>query len=534
MPDELITEGQNLRDEAALAVDTQGSGLWVGRGDGIETELQLTGRKVKDYHCECAPFAADAACQHLAALLAIVHLRKAPKVSARPKRKTKAVTTKRLIATIHDDELRDFVRTYAARHPEFALDLRIRFAHDLPSADRFEQVLSRLLKRSSSTYSAKQLKRISEALEQFSRKREEWLAEKMWLDLFELNTTLVSRMVVLVGKEDRLKVDLYDYLAECIGELGTLVRSSPPPVLIERIQSWLDEEAQRGVYGRSQLDEALFGLAAALGESLASIRKRFDDAQEAYGPAVKRVARMMALYYAEGETEKAEKLLLNHLDEIELVLSALQAEITAGNIRRAVRLAEAALEVQHTAEASLQLRRFLIGAAETAKQPQLVVAHGPSVVLATQDFAPLENSMDWLTEEQSTEVLEATLDAIEASSLRQDIVQRLRAKVILKLGRYPALATMLYASESEVLNAEMLPELIGKLDDTDLSLLVETKVREQLNNRFGNSPAVWTAQLLDELARRSRSDFVQHLAKRIRKDFRQRKALTDALDTVLL
>jgi hypothetical protein len=534
LADDAVVGGQTLRDSDNFQVVDHANGLWTVKGDTYETEIQLTGRKIKDYRCDCPDFETREQCAHFAALAAVVHLRKQPKAKKHSAPRRTQLSMKKLLNSIEDHELRAFVQDYARKHSDFALDLKVRFAEALPLSNRFEQVLTKLFKRTSDHFSPRQAKRVTDALHQFEEQRKRWLADKAFLDIFELNTTLIPKLVVVIGKADRIGLDIKTYVKTCITELSQVVQSNPPPVILERIESWLEEERQRGAYFRNQMDLPLYELGELLGESMEETKAEILEANETYGVSESRIEALMQLYYRHDLNEEAERLLIDHLDQPRLVLAALQTEISKSNFRRAVKLAGAALKHQSKSEDALRLRQFLLASAIPAKKLELVLEHAPAVLVATGELEAILPSIDELDDNLARKTLQACLTEVVESKLHADVKYTLRAELLYRLEDYEALEKLLYRSDSDVLIKQMIPRLVGKLEVEDFQLLLETKLREYLSNRFGKGPAIWVASLLDDVARRSRRDITSTLVARIRKDFKQRNALLDALDAALL
>ncbi len=534
MPEDAIERGQTLRDMPAFRVEGKSAGLWVATGVGAETEVQLNGRKLKDYRCDCAEFQRKETCQHFAALLAVVHLRKAPRVAKKSPARRQIISTKRLIDSLDESQLRDFVTAYAKTHKDFALDLKLRFAQELPIAKRFEQVVKNLLRRTGADFSSKQAKRINEALAQFSRQREEWLANKAYLDIFELNTTLVPKLVVLIGKSERINVDLPEYITTCIIELEQVVARNPPPVIVERIEAWLNKELERGAYFRNEVDLPLYKLMSTIGSSAQEVEELIKRMVDTYGSSTSRIGALMQLYYRTERNDDAERLLIEHLDQPELVQAALQEELLKQNYRRAAKLAEAALKQQSGADDRLLLQRFLIGLALPAGQPALLIEHAPALVKATGSLSELLHITEQHDADVEQQTLQNILDKLPSLDVRSDQRDLLHIDLLIRLDYINEAEDLLYRASSDTLIATYLPKLVGKLSTEDLGLLLETKVREHLQDRFGKAPAEWVANLLDEVARRSRTDLTTTLVARLRQEYKQRPALIDALDAALL
>ena len=533
LPETDLLAGQDLRDAGAFSVTDKGQGLWVGSADGVEVELQLNGRKLRDYVCECTDFAERDSCAHFAALLAKVHLLKQAKPRKPKARTAQTVSTTRVLKAVSDHELREFVQRYASTHPEFSFDLKLHFAQALPIANRFEQVIKNLLKRSTAQYSARQGKRITEALRRFAQQRELWLADKAYLDLFELNTTLAERLILVLNKSDRVGLDLPAYIAGLLSELREVVTGSPPPVLIERIDGWVQDQLEIGAYFRYGLDAGLYRLIADLRtaeEALAQITR----ANARYGESEARLQSEIELLYASGDADSAERLLIGHLGSPTLVFAALGREVAAENYRRAIRLAEAALSEDIGEAYAAQLRVFICQAAATTQLPEPLVAHAPEVIVDQVGYEVLQGASAWLSDAALDSIYAQVLQRLPGAKLRPDQLEGLRAETLLKQNAYRALEALIYRSANDSLVAEYLPQLANRLPNEDYELLAETKVREHLSGRFGKAPAEWVSSLLAEIARRSRTDVTSSLVGRVRAEYKQRHALMDALDQALL
>ena len=554
LPETDIEAGQELRDSGSARLVSKGGGLWVlqvaaaesavstaSEAAPTEAELALDGRKIKGYRCDCAAFADRQSCPHLAALLALTQLSKLPKTNTAARTRTTTVTTKRLVSLVADDDLRQFVLDYATKHPAFSLELRVAFAQNLPVPQRFIRVVERVLQRNAERYSAKDGRRIAEALRSWETQRRDWMAERNWLDVFDLVTTLVPRLVVIVAKSDKIPTDLPQYIHDAVAQLAQIVRSSPPPVLRERLDDWLSEQLERGAYYRVDLDWALYQLAEALGWSLDRISKQIDQALAGFGESPRRLQARLTLDYRRGDLQAAEQLLIHHLDQPELLFTALTEEVAQERYGHAVRLAEAAFRQNPPHPLRLRLLRFITAAALPAHQPDLLHQYAPELVVTTLDLQEISNPLDAISDEQKREVLTHTYDLLEqhgtdaaASHSDSERVAATKLQLLLQMQRYAEAEELLYRLESATLIAQYLPQLTARLKADDFLLLADTKIREELQRRLGKAPAEWVAQLLDAIARRDRHEIVPRLVARLRREFAQRQALISALDQARL
>ncbi len=539
--------GQRIRDQSTPQIVNEGKGLWILRpnstggvtDDSFETEVLLTGRRIKAYTCSCAAFAKTATCDHLAAILGIVRLSKLPKSRPTQVRSKSTVSTKALLQHVEHADLVSFVIERAKADADLSLELRVRFAHLTNLNDRYGAVLDRLLVRQGKRFNPKELRRLSAALTHFAALREGWLAQRHWLDLFEIDTTLAERLVVVADKLVDTRVDASAYVATLLAELTTVVRAKPAPVVAERIGEWLDEQRERGAYYRLDLDAGFYPLAAALGASPDETVAEIAGALQRFGESPARLRTYLAALRDTDQQEAARALLVQHLHDPHLVFEALEADVAAGHLERAARFAEEALP--HTTDRDLRTRllRFVTTLARALDDDGLLARHTPALLLSTGNLEEVLAVMTHLPDETAHSLQQGLLLAVKASrhassprqaetSLQARELASLEAELLFRLGDYAALEQEIYRSDDDALVLRLLPRLVGHLDADDVGLLLETKTREHLDAHLGSIPAAYVTQLLDAVARRDRTQLVPVLVERLRDTYGDRRALLEA------
>lgn len=117
----------------------------------FEVEIQLSGKKVKNWTCECDFFQQNKYCKHIVASLFALrkHLLEAElakqknSIRATPA-KHKRLTTISVLNSVDPEALKNFVRAYARTDKKFALSLKARFAHTVEVENDKEKYLQLL------------------------------------------------------------------------------------------------------------------------------------------------------------------------------------------------------------------------------------------------------------------------------------------------------------------------------------------------------------------------------------------------------
>ena len=153
LDDDVVVEGELMLNRNPARLFEVDKGLWIARytdeNDGqIETEIQLTGAKVKNATCECSVFKKTLICPHISATLLSLRRQKTREREIKlSSAKTKAIdaentatrlTVPNILKKMNPAQLIDFMADYARVDKQFALALKTRFAGDLNTGDAFE------------------------------------------------------------------------------------------------------------------------------------------------------------------------------------------------------------------------------------------------------------------------------------------------------------------------------------------------------------------------------------------------------------
>lgn len=533
LPEQLIEAGQDLRDRQSPQLEHMGAGLWILRTAHdrhpapTETELLLSGRKVKSYTCTCNAFAKTQQCAHLAAVLALAHLSKRPKPVARATHGPKSLSTKSLLARVPDAELRRFLLSRARRDTDLMLALQTQFAHHTKLRDRFGLVLARALKRRGEAYSAKELRRITETLVHFDTLRERWRAERAWVDLLELAAALVERLVVVIDRLGAQSIGsqrgtVRDYLLGVFGDLRAIAEAPAAPALLESLNDWLDAQLDRGTYYRQELDGQLVQILALLpsddGAAAAAARSAIDR----FGVSDNRLSALRTTLSLDGRESEADSVVDAHVDRIGFVLETLRDYVAERRYRRATEVCFAALKTWEAPTDRQRLIRFYfaLSSADTdAKfRPALVaewlLAGGSLSEIIPEAIGPARRE----------KAIRGALAHVRAHSAVE-----LEAELLTSLAEWPALVDVLVDAADPGLFRRYLPPLAAALPSEALIPAVERVLEGWLARRLGGVASEDTAALLATLSKGGHREAVTELTVRLQHRYSDRPTLLQAL-----
>jgi hypothetical protein len=154
--DDIIEKAEQIESGSSFkSINEVEKNLWVARmeenDEQIETEMQLSGSKVKSFTCECSIFKKDMICAHVAASLMVLRRRKIQDKERKealktPKREVLEAPTKltipHILKRIESNQLIEFIADYARNDKQFALALKTRFTGDLMEGNFVEHYKS--------------------------------------------------------------------------------------------------------------------------------------------------------------------------------------------------------------------------------------------------------------------------------------------------------------------------------------------------------------------------------------------------------
>lgn len=526
---EEIIEGQNLRDQSNFIVTDKTKGLWIAQYNDIEVELQLKGKKVKDYRCDCKTYNQTSTCAHLAGLFGAVNLRKQPKLVSKNSKQSGKISTAKLLQAVSHSELLDFIQKQSTKNQELRNAIRLVFAEHANVQNRFEEIIKTVFLKPTNGFNPKKIKQQNETLKHFNLKRSDWKALQDWITLYELHTTLIPRLIIIADDPKLLPLQLKQYIEGCFKDLQLLIKNNPAPVILEKLTDWTTAQLEIGAYFRKNLDHHLFTLYEQLVDDNFTLKDIIENSINKFGVTDFRLAALINTYYDLKNHKAAEQLLIENLDRPKLVTAALEKEIRNNHFKRAIKLAETAIQHQSNDSEICLFRTFLLGCAANEKNATLFARHAPEVVYFQKNLDAILPYKNKFSEEDFLDVLKRCRDLIYTNTLNEDILL-LWAEIHLHLKDFEQLEDIIYHTKKHSLVAHFLPQLVGNLPDKVVEALLEHKAREVLDHHFGHIAAERIAKLFFDVSLKSKGKITYSLLKRLRKEYRSRKAFITALN----
>lgn len=245
--------------------------IWLADLDGFEVELQLSGKKTKNFTCECDTYKKEGICGHIVAVILAVRKQKNKKTSTpRPKKRAyrmpKRLTVQSILDSIDNPSLRDFILDYARKDQQFTTALKARFASSVDHLDleeKYAQLLQTLLKSNQSanhSFSRSGAKKVYDALQILMDQADNDLVEKNFLEVFELARHIIFKLGKVIGRFTSHKNDILASLERAFLLLLKLSSETIPPALKESMVDTIIEILRERHFNFDKIDTLFLSL----------------------------------------------------------------------------------------------------------------------------------------------------------------------------------------------------------------------------------------------------------------------------------
>ena len=407
--DDIIEKAEQIESSSSFkSINEVEKNLWVARIDEnnelIETEIQLSGSKVKSFTCECSIFKKDMICAHVAASLMVLRRRKVQDKEQKealkiPKREVSEAPTKltipHILKRIETNQLIEFIADYARNDKQFALALKTRFTGDLMEGNFVEHYKSliettlKAAKNPKGKLTPKGWLQFFTLLDELKQKAEVYFKKGELNDSFELiklslplihrylrsydspHTKLYRRQVlffeILRGYSEllispELSENIFNFM---LAEYTTNVKFKFSDMLFE----WLI----RNVYTNSELEKVLQVI-----ENQVLVQRGNFDVQD------RLMTQKIQMLQKNGRVEEASKMILSVSTSPEILLFAIQTAIDNGDLVLAKSLCMNGLDIFKSSTIALeQIEELLLKIAQNTRDTEGVLKYAEKRYLKT-------------------------------------------------------------------------------------------------------------------------------------------------------
>jgi hypothetical protein len=522
-----------------------------GEGDEkVETEVQLSGSKVKMATCDCQTFSQNDMCPHIAAsLLEILEHKKQQADSRKAKAKplkdeadnTPRLTIPNILKRVEAAQLREFIADYARGDKQFALALKTRFASDMSSGDmenHYKTLIENTLKsvkNPKGRITPKGWLQVFTMLDELKQKAESLFKTgelNLSFDLVRITLPLVHRFMRGLespkAKLERRQVQLTEILR---GFEGLLVS----PELSERL--WDFHVAEYVVNVRHEFSDRLFDWLSKQADSknrlealLDTIENQLIATRQFRDTQNRLLTQKIQVLQKAGRVEEASTLILNASANPEVLFFAIENSLANGDWALAKSLSQNGLSVFKKKPMAVdRLEMYLLDIAEKQGDTEGVILFAEKKLLSQFQFEFYQKLKNLSVPTLSLWAIIEKLENKDYRIEKRDVL----ARIYTAENRFDKLEALIL----ELASLELLRRhgVDLWLHNPAACLSLHKKVLyEYLYSHLGRPPAQRIRQILTFQYDNGGVDLVQALIKNLKADFPERLSLKEELDDMVI
>jgi hypothetical protein len=555
LDDDVVVEGELLLNRNPARLVEVDKGLWVARysieNEGlVESEIQLTGSKVKNATCDCVTFGKNLICPHISA--ALLGLRKHKtneregKLTLAKQRITESenttikLTIPNILKNIESPQLLEFIADYARSDKQFALALKTRFAGDLVTGDS-EEYYKTLIDNTLKSIKNLKGKITPKGWQQFFTLIDE-LRQKAETHFkngeLQLSFTFVKKALPLVHRYSRssdspkpklekrqillleilrgfsevlvapdLKVQLWDFY---IQEYGQNIRHG----FSDRLFDWINKHISTS----QQADEML-----QLIDNQLVVQRIFIEVKD------KLLTHKIQVLQKSGRVEEATHLILTSSQNPDVLTFAIKNAIEKEDWTLAKNLCLTGLNIFKSDDVTgAMLEEILLEIAQNEADTEGVLRYAESRLMKTNDVVYFQLLKKYRISDSKIKKITQFLENQPYKLEKRDLL----AAVYFEEKLYDNLIDMIKNLQSLELLRRFGVEL-WKLDTTSGLNLHKAIIHEYLFSHLGRPPAQRIRTILESYLERKAFVLVNDLLKNLKTEFSERYSLNEELDLMM-
>ena len=521
--------------------------LWTAQVQGeqeYEIEIQLSGKKVMAYSCDCGQYNAQQVCAHLAASFLALrqHLREkeAAKAKTNPVNSSpKRLTTNIILRDISPEALKEFVRTYARNNREFTIALKARFASSVSDMDREEKYLQLLataikaVKRQNRGINLQGIKKIVTVIDKLQEQAYENIALKNYQEAFAMISGIFEKTPSALRNAESHKELLINSLLANLSLLEELLEAAIAPPLRISIWEYMEQLYKNAYLKLYRFDQQLliflksnFGEPHQTEQLIQSIEARLTDPNLSQDAQTFMLTNQLDLFISSRQKEKASKLIAQNISNPEILLVAIEMAVARKDAQKVIQLAKLGLTLQVPEEVQSTLEECLFVHSKILYRKKEVIRWAK------------KRYLDTYKKEYWEEIKKQAKE--EWPGHQADLIDLISEKPF-SIAQRDALA-WIYASEKnfqqlfqflkETRSIELLIQYDQQLPTAfrpGLLILYDSLLMEYLNQHVGRQTSIKVRRVLDHLTENGSKKFCQSLANKLRKECAERNSFIEEL-----
>jgi len=557
-PDKLETASDLIQNDLVQSIKSLEKNLWTAqvsesfeafqKNEFFETEIQLKGKKVKAFTCECDFFQShkkekNNICKHIVASLFGLrkHLLKKELENQKAKVSTpgvhKKLTTISVLNSVNPEALKNFVRSYARTDKKFAIALKARFAYAVQvenEKDKYLQLLSSTfnsVKTPKDKINYHAISQIKSVVLDILEQVEDTIALEHFAEASLMLEALIIKIAPNIKRAERHEEKMINLLSKSIDRLKKLITLDIPQELKKDIWKFCLLQTDSREHKKYQTQHHFFELLLELTETNDAadifIKKIDEQLQFVFEKKKKGELLLIKMKLLEKfENANLNDFILENLNESEVLLAAIQNAIKSENFIDAKRLSLQGLENQKSVIVRNEIENALLSISLKTQQTRDIVIYSRRRFLVTYQV----DYFNTLKENYSGE-WNAEVDNLLSSIKKQPYTPNKKETIANLLGTENRNLELLNYIK-KIRSLDLLQKYDTQLMDDfrkEVFVLYEDFLESYLRNHLGRQTSVKIKEIFYHLKKIGAGKLVGKLTRQYREQYPERHTLIEEL-----
>lgn len=511
---------------------------------GFEIEIQLSGKKVKNWTCECDFFQQNKYCKHIVAglfalrkhLLEIELSKQKAAIKATPA-KHKRLTTISVLNSIDPEALKNFVRAYARNDKKFALSLKARFAHTVEVDDDKDKYLQLLQATFNSVITTKDkikyssLPQINSLITDILDHVDDAIALDHYSEASDILQAVIIKLSPNIKRAEKNEDKILELLRSAFSYLDVLIKKDLPPELKREIWQFCFEKfdgKEHRKYGTNiHFLESLLILTDDQPSALTLLSKLEQEVEHTFEKKKKGILLLYKMKLVQRfQNELLDTFIEQNLKEPEVLLAAIKNSFDQQKYEDARQLAKKGLATQKNVNILNELDDLLLNIALRTENHEEITLYARKRFLVTFEFH-FYQILKNITSKGWKKLVKGIIEDIERQSF-SPLKKNTLAKLYAEERMNKDLIEFIQANRSLDLLEEYDLQLIEDFK-TDVYNLYEELLDGYLRNHLGRQTSAKIRDIFYHLRNIGAQKLVYKLAKRYREQYAERHTLMEEI-----
>ena len=532
-----------LARKAFLSLNKIERNLWSGlleTDQEYETEIKLVNGKVNNYSCDCIPFRKNKTCAHVVATLIMLRHKVdsvQEEVVKQKKEKKHKLSTAQILKSVPPDYLLKFVKEYAKKNRNFALDLKTKFAFLVPGnedADRYEQILSSAIsmhKTKNGLINKRGIKQVDLVCQELLTQSEDQIAVKRYTEAFPILSAILFKIPPSIKYDEESYLE--DVYLKAFELLNQILKEDISPAFKRNIFDFLSQELPLWSIFENNLEVEFFNVLHKIATDISVSQIVYDLIEEwqkdiplSKQNRVNVLVLKINLLEKEGKSKEAKALIEDNLSNPSILYIAVEEAKKQNDWQKIEQIGLSSLNKLETHADKSFIHDLLFEASRNLNKPEKFQHFGILRFLESFDFKYIDQMVAAKPKSSDT-VYDAIMIGLEkqtySKSKRNAIAEiYFRRKEIKELFNY--IEKLGSLELLQIYDQNFLPKRKKKI-----YALYQYLVSEYLDHHLGRVPAQKISALILHLKKIGAHDLSYDLTSMIKDKYAERHSLMDEI-----